>query len=409
MSSRRSFIKGLSYSVAGLPLAGQLARLQATDWSDWLDITGLYPENNLGKINFNCGSAGVQPIVVLEVFKQHQRALAAYAPYEVYAEHHDIIELSKRRLAANVNVEPEEIALVRNTTEAINHILYGILWKKGDEIVISNVDYPSVWNTVRRLKSRYGVVIRKVSLDLNLDNEATIVSRYEAAVSKKTKLLIGTHMTHREGQIMPVAKISAIGTNYGVDVLIDGAHAVGHFPIDIKSIGCQYYATSLHKWLSAPLGSGMIYVQQESIGALHPPTSYAPAQQNNMSKFSMIGTFAFEKWMTLNTVLDFQDNIGIEAKAQRLRAMSTRFRQGLADVPELIFAGNQKDYGGINAFRVTSINNAKLKTHLMDNYGFHIKKVGVGDEQILFLRASFNLHLTDQNVDDLVMGIKQYV
>ncbi len=407
MSNRRSFLKGLSYSFAGLPLGSHLARLQSIDWADWADISTLYPRNASGLINFNCGSAGVQPTIVLDSVAAHQKALSAFAPYEVYAHHQDIIDHSKLRLAQLINVNVENIALVRNTTEAINDVLFGILWNKDDEVVISTVDYPSVWNSLKTLKKRYGIVIRTVLLDLNEDSEQDIVNGYRAKINKRTRLIIAAHVTHREGQIMPVAKISTLANAHNIDVLIDGAHAVGHFAIDVQKIGCQYYATSLHKWLSAPLGCGLLYVQKDKIASLYPPTSYAANQQDLIDKFTWIGTFAFEKWMTLDTVLDFQDSIGLTAKSIRLRAMSTRFREGLAEIPEIIFAGNQKDYGGITAFRIEGQNNSKVFSQLMDDYGFHLKKVGI--QKVLYNRASFNLHLTDMQVDDLIAAIIEVV
>lgn len=407
MSNRRSFIKGLSVTFAGLPLSSQLTRLQSTDWSNWSDISTLYPQDTAGRLNFNCGSAGVQPTVVLESMGAHQRALSAFAPYEIYEQHKDTIDKSKLRLAELINVNKEQVALVRNTTAAINDVLYGIQWREGDEVVISTVDYPSVWNTLKTLQQRYGIGINTVRLDLNQDSEQAIVNGYRTKISNKTRLIIATHVTHREGQLMPVALISALGKGLGIDVLIDGAHAVGHIKVDVQQIGCQYYATSLHKWLSAPLGCGLLYVQKDKIASLYPPTSYAASQQELMDKFTWIGTFAFEKWMTLDTVLDFQDSIGLENKSTRLRAMSTRFREGLAGIPGLIIAGNQKDYGGITAFRVEGINNSKLHNQLMEDYGFHVKKVGI--QKVLYNRASFNLHLTDSQVDDLIAAISDRV
>ena len=406
MSDRRSFLRDVSYSVMGLPLVSHLASMEPIDWSDWAKIKEQYPSNNKGLRNYNCGSAGIQPKVVLEAFKSYQKALSAYAPYEVYEKHKVQVNHCRQRLADLVNAESEEIALVRNTTEAINAVLYGIVWQKDDEILISEVDYPLVWNTVNALKSRYGIIIKTVKANVAKDSDAQIIQNYKKNLTPKSKLILATQVTHREGHIMPVGALSALGRQHGVEVLIDGAHAFGQLEVDVRSIGCQYYATSLHKWLSAPLGTGMLYVQKDRIASLLPPTSYDSNQIDSIDKFMMIGTFAFEKWMTLETVLDFQDRIGLETKRDRLNMMSTRFRMQLAEIPDVTLASNQSDCGGITAFRIESTNNAHLFKNLQKDYGCHIKKVGMYKTKILFLRTSFNLHLDESDVDYLVDSIK---
>ena len=409
MSDRRSFLKDVSCSMIGLPLIPHLAGMDKIDWTQWADIKDQYPMNKEGLLNFNCGSAGVQPTFVLESFKAHQRALSAFAPYEVYEQHKSQVLISRQRLADLINADPAELALVRNTTEGINAVLFGIQWKSGDEILISEVDYPLVWNTAKVLEARYQVVIKTISVNTAVDSDAQIIQKYKKMLSSRTRLLITTHVTHREGHVMPVSELSALGKQHGVEVLVDGAHGVGHIQVDLKEIGCQYYATSLHKWLSAPLGTGLLYVQKDKIAALIPPTSFGEGQVDSIDKFMSIGTFAFEKWMALESVLDFQDKIGLDSKSARLRAMSTKFRTDLGKISQLTLASNQENCGGVTAFRCDNTNNSKLHGRLHNEYGCHLKKVGVGKSQRLFLRASFNLHLDDRDIDYLVESIKAII
>ena len=234
----------MSYSMMGLPLLSHLSSLESVDWSDWKEIKNLYARNDKGLINYNCGSAGIQPLIVLEAFKGNQKRLSAYAPYEIFGKYQPLIKNSIQRLADLIKADSEEIALVRNTTEAINAVLYGIQWNPGDEILISSADYPLVWNTVNVLESRFQITIKTIKVKTEKDSNAQIVQRYKNGLSAKTRLLIATHITHREGHIMPVSDLSALGKQYGIDVLIDGAHGVGQIEVDVKSIGCQYYATS---------------------------------------------------------------------------------------------------------------------------------------------------------------------
>ena len=233
------------------------------------------------------------------------------------------LDLDKRktaeRLSNLVNCDKDELAITRNTTESLDLIISGFPWEKNDEAIFAIQDYGSMQEMFKLTAKRRGIVNKIISVPNQPENDEEIVSLYEQQISKKTKLIMVSHMINITGQILPVKKICEMAHSYNIDVLVDGAHCVGHIDVDIKDLNCDYYGSSLHKWLSAPLGTGLLFVKKEKISKIEPILAGHVHQRDNIMRLNHIGTHPVHSDLAINDAIDYLESIGIERKQNRLR------------------------------------------------------------------------------------------
>ena len=233
------------------------------------------------------------------------------------------LDLDKRktaeRLSNLVNCDKDELAITRNTTESLDLIISGFPWKKKDEAIFAIQDYGSMQEMFKLTAKRRGIVNKIISVPNQHENDEEIVSLYEQQITKKTKLIMVSHMINITGQILPVKKICEMAHSYNIDVLVDGAHCVGHIDVDIKDLNCDYYGSSLHKWLSAPLGTGLLFVKKEKISKIEPILAGHVHQRDNIMRLNHIGTHPVHSDLAINDAIDYLESIGIERKQNRLR------------------------------------------------------------------------------------------
>ena len=233
------------------------------------------------------------------------------------------LDLDKRktaeRLSNLVNCDKDELAITRNTTESLDLIISGFPWEKNDEAIFAIQDYGSMQEMFKLTAKRRGIVNKIISVPNQPQNDEEIVSLYEQQITKKTKLIMVSHMINITGQILPVKKICEMAHSYNIDVLVDGAHCVGHINVDIKDLNCDYYGSSLHKWLSAPLGTGLLFVKKEKISKIEPILAGHVHQRDNIMRLNHIGTHPVHSDLAINDAIDYLESIGIERKQNRLR------------------------------------------------------------------------------------------
>lgn len=246
-------------------------------------------------------------------------------------------ERVRQRLARLANVSAEEIALTRNTTEGLNIAIAGMKLARGDEVVCTDHEYPVIHAALVQRAAREGIVVRKIALPILPKSPGALVDAYRAAISTKTRAVIVSHIVDGVMQIMPVREIAELGRRAGAKVLVDGALAFGQMPVDIGAIDCDYYATSLHKWLSAPLGTGMLYVRAAVIEDTWPLFANAAADSKNVRKFEAIGTHSYAEIAATGQAIDFYEEIGPERKAARLRYLKNYWANQLRDEPRVRF------------------------------------------------------------------------
>ena len=244
------------------------------------------------------------------------------------------VEMVRRRIAETAGCDPEEIAITRNASESLENAQYGIDLKPGDEVLTTNQDYPRMLTTFRQRERREGIVLKTISFPVPPPSMDDLYQRFENAVTPKTKLILVCHITNRTGQIFPIKRICEMAHARDIPVIVDGAHAFNHFPFKISDLDCDYYGTSLHKWTCAPIGTGFLYVRKSRIASTWSMMASADTQVNDIRKFEEIGTHPAANHNAISDALIFNENIGIDRKAARLRYLRDRWANRLAQNPK---------------------------------------------------------------------------
>jgi isopenicillin-N epimerase len=309
-------------------------------------------------------------------------------------------ERVRQRLAATFGCDPEEMALMRNTTEAVETVQFGLDLKPGDEILTTSQDYPSMLTTWRQLEQRRGVVLKTFPFPVPPPSTDDLVARFERAITPRTKVIMMCHVTYTTGQIFPVGKISRMARARGIDTLVDGAHGFAQFPFKRDDLDCDYYGTSLHKWLSAPIGTGFLYVRRDKISKVWPLFGAPADSRDNIRKFEGTGTTPVSGRNAITEAVAFLDSIGLERKAARLRYLRQRWSHRLAANPRIKLLNNDDPLQtcAIGAVAVEGIESGKLTDHLMAKYRIHVRPRYVPGE-FNCLRVTPNVYTTLEEID----------
>ena len=321
-------------TAAGTAVQGQALAAVAANEDYWREIQqGFTLDRTL--INLNNGGCCPSPRVVHEAFKRYLD-LSNQAPvYHMWQVLEPNIEGVRRRLAAAFGCDPEELAITRNASEALQIAQLGLDLRAGDEVVTTNQDYGRMLDTWEQRVRRDRIKLTKVSFPVPPRSHDELASRLLGAITPATRVLHFCHITNLTGQIFPVKQICDEARRRGIRTIVDGAHAFAHFPCKASDLGCDFYGTSLHKWLLAPIGTGFLYVRRELIPTLWPLTPAPVARQDDIRKFEEIGTHPAANHNAIAEALTFHDGIGIERKAARLRYLRDRWATRLATNPKV--------------------------------------------------------------------------
>ena len=232
-------------------------------------------------------------------------------------------------LANFVGCNSKNLVITRNTTESLDLIISGFPWKSGDEAIYAYQDYGAMQDMFEQIGKRHGVVLKKVSVPNHPKNDMELISLYESQITNKTRLIMISHMVNITGQILPVKKICDMAHSYGVEVLVDGAHCVGHFNFKIDNLNCDYYGSSLHKWLATPLGAGLLYVKNKHIPKIWPLIADHEKDPNKIQRLSHTGTHPVSTDLTIIDAIEYLNSIGINKKESRLRFLKTYWQNAL--------------------------------------------------------------------------------
>ncbi|MBD0367158.1 MAG: aminotransferase class V-fold PLP-dependent enzyme, partial [Flavisolibacter sp.] len=280
--------------------------------------------------------------------------------------------------------------------------------KRGDEVVASKQDYPNMVHAWKQREQRDGIKINWVNLDLPSEDETYLVTQYVAAFTPKTKVVHITHIINWNGQILPVRQIADEAKKRGIDVLVDGAHSFAHFDFTIPELNCDYFASSLHKWLYAPIGSGMLYVRKEKIKDIYPLFASDNPLKEDIRKFEHLGTRPFFIEQAIGKALEFHDMIGSERKEKRLHYLKNYWMERVQQVPKVKLHTSLKPQWGC-AIGMVSIDGrkpAELDQFLFNNYRIHATTIEW--ENIKGVRITPNVYTTTKNLDVLIGGIKEF-
>lgn len=325
MKDRRSFLQQLTSLGLGISLGkiniGDYFEAMDNKQLSWEQVRTHFPITDSPFIHLNNGSAGVMPRPVQNSVFDCIKMMNTMPPYKAWDQWESVRTTNKETLAQQLGVNASELAIVRNTTEGLSNILFGLPLQKKDEIIAAAHDYPYALNCIQQREAREGIQLKKLNINLPFIHEDAIVAQYKQAITSKTKAILITYMTHREGHIMPVKKITEMAHAAGVEVILDAAHAFGQFVHKISDLGCDYYSTSLHKWLNAPHGTGLLYIKKDKIQKIFPLLSSDVKVHDKMVKFEYQGTRAFHQELGIGVALVFQEMIGRERKEARLHEL----------------------------------------------------------------------------------------
>jgi isopenicillin-N epimerase len=350
-------------------------------------------------INLNNGGVCPSPRVVHEAFKRYLDHANQAPVFNMWQEQEPNLERVRHGLAQDAGCDPEELAITRNASEALQIAQLGLDLKPGDEVLTTTQDYGRMLDTWEQRVRRDGITLTKISFPVPPPSMGDLVARFERAITPKTKVLHFCHITNLTGQIFPVADICRLARARGIQTIVDGAHAFGHFPFAIGDLGCDYYGTSLHKWLLAPIGTGFLYVRRERIADLWPLTPAAASKANDIRKFEEIGTHPAANHNAIAEARVFHQTIGGDRKIARLRYLRDRWMRRLADHPKakILTSFDPAQSGAIGNLATPGLNVARVASHLYDKHRIIVTPIRHAEFE--GLRITPNVYTTLDEVD----------
>ncbi len=345
---KRTFIKQISAIGLGstIPFMDVLAKSieevahltpekLASNEDFWADIRAGYKLNS-AYINLENGYYCMMPQETLNTYSDNVKEVNYLASRYMRTVQFDNRNLARQQLATMAGCTFDEVIITRNTTESLDLVIGGQDWKEGDEAIYAEQDYGSMMDMFRLMGERYGVVSKIVSLPNHPKNDDEIVKLYASQITDKTKLLMISHVVNITGQVLPVRKICDMAHERGVEVMVDGAHAFAHLDFKIPDLHCDYYGTSLHKWLSVPLGAGLLYIGKNKILKLWPLFAEAKLPRDDIDRLNHMGTVPVHVELTIPDAIAYHNMIGSKRKEERLKYLKTYWTNKVKNHPNII-------------------------------------------------------------------------
>jgi len=414
---KRNFLKKVSLlGLTAFPVFGNIEKLMgsvahlktdelASNEDFWEKIRATY-KLKPDYINLENGFYCFLPEDTLEHFIKHVREVNYQGSYYMRTYQKENKKKVAAKLAEMAGCGADELIITRNTTESLDTIIGGIHWGKGDEAVMANQDYGAMINMFKLVKKRYGIKLKFIDVPMHPENDEEIVAAYEAAITRKTKLLMVCHMVNITGHILPIAKICNMAHAKGVEVMVDGAHAFGHFNFSINDLDCDYYGTSLHKWMSAPLGAGFLYVKKQNIPKIWPLIGSGEREEFDILALNHTGTHPCHTDLAIANAINYHNAIGSDKKEARLRYIQNYWTDKVRDLDHVIL-NTPKDKHRSCAIANVGIKGMKpkdLAKTLLDKH--KIWTVAIDGVGVHGCRITPNVYTTTKELDVLVDAIK---
>ncbi len=413
---KRQFIKDLLLTGIALPLglesiANAFANQEknspealAQDNAFWEELRQQYilkPDY----INLENGYYNFLPQPILNKYIEHIKEVNYQGSYYMRTVQWDNKQKSVIALASIAGCSPDELIITRNTTESLDTIISGIHWQAGDEAIMAEQDYGAMLDMFKQVSDRYGVVNKFISVPNHPKDDDEIVALYKNAITPKTKVLLVSHIINITGQILPIKKISEMAHQYGVQVMVDGAHAFAHIQFKIADLDCDYYAASLHKWLSVPLGAGILYVKKEQIKNVWPLLADSEKDPNKIRRLNHTGTHPVHTDLTIPDAIAYYQLIGPAKKEARLRYLQQYWTSKVSGNPKIILnTPTSADRScaisnvGIQGMKPSVLAERLLKEH-------KIFTVAIDYANVHGCRITPNLYTTTQELDQFVQAL----
>lgn len=424
MSTRREFLGAIALPAAGAAIGARFsfdrgllreiesARGSAEDLARDEDFWALVQQaftQDRSVVNFNNGGVSPSPAVVQEAMRRHleysNSSPPAYGMWRVLEPQREGV---RERLARHWGVDKEEIALTRNSSESLQICQLGIDLRAGDEVLTTTQDYPRMITTFRQRERREGIVLKQFPIPVPCEDDDLIVRLFEEHVTPRTRLILMCHMINITGQILPVRRVVAMARSRGIPVIVDGAHALAHFEFKLPDLDCDYYGVSLHKWLFAPHGTGLLYVRRERIRDLWPMMAATEEQSDDIRKFEEIGTHPAANYLAIGEALTFHQAIGDARKEARLRYLRDSWARPLAEFSDRVRLHTSLKAGfscGIGTVQVDGIDSVELADWLWSEK--RILVTAIKHEEFEGIRVTPSVYSTMEEVQRFVGAVEE--
>lgn len=423
--SRKTFLQKSALATASLSLLEWMQPAQAAEFKSHLErVSKMEPAAaaqdedfwNLIReqytvspniINLNNGGVSPQPKPVQDAhirFYQYCNEAPSYYMWRILDQGREPL---REKIALLAGCSAEEIAFNRNTTEGLNTIIFGLNLKAGDEVVLTKYDYPNMMNAWKQREKRDGIKLVWIDLDLPVENDEIFVEKFANAITSKTKIVHITHMLNWTGQVLPARKIADIAHKKGCQVIVDASHSFVHIDYKITDLDCDYYATSLHKWLCAPFGTGFMYIRKGMVKNVWALLSAPIPDADNIGKFEALGTRSFAAEMAIGNAIDFHYLIGSKRKEQRLRYLKNYWCEKALKVPGFkLYTSLKDDYScAIATFSIDGCTTTDIDSKLFERKKIHCTTVN--HENLHGVRITPHVYTSLRDLDKLVEGIQE--
>jgi len=423
MISRRSFLQaGSSAGTAALTMfagdalaraaragslaAGRTAADIARDEFYWREVQGAFTLDRT-LVNLNNGGVCPSPRVVHEALKRYLDISNQAPVYHLWQVLEPNIEAVRRGLARAFGCEPDELAITRNASEALQIVQLGLDLAAGDEVVTTNQDYPRMLDTWDQRARRDGIRVVRLSIPVPATDMGELVSRFERAITPRTRVLHFCHVVNLTGQILPVRDLCRLARARGIRTIVDGAHAFAHFPFVQRDLECDCYGTSLHKWLLAPVGTGFLYVRRDLVPSIWPLTPANERLTANIRKFEEVGTHPAAMHNAIAEALVFHESLGADRKAERLRYLKARWAEPLRAHPRVrLHTSLDPAYScGVGCVGIEGIDPGRITAHLWDRHRLIVTPIK--HDEFEGVRVTPNVYTTLGEVDLFVEVMRE--
>lgn len=387
-------------------IEGLTATEAATDEDFWGWVRESYTVSpNI--INLNNGGVSPQPKVVQDAHIRYYQYCNEAPSYYMWRILDQGREGLREKLAELCGVDADEIAINRNATEGLNTVIFGLNLKAGDEVVVSKYDYPNMMNAWKQREKRDGIKLVWIDIPQPCEDDKQIVKLYADAITPKTKIVHITHMINWSGNIVPSKAIADMAHSKGCEVIVDAAHSFGHFDFKLRDTGADYLATSLHKWLSAPFGSGIMYIKKDKIKNVWALLSSTEPDGGDIRKFETLGTRSFASEMAIGAAIDFHNVIGAKRKEERLRYLKNYWYEKVKSLPKVIQATSLKpQYScAIAHIGFEGWKGGDLESKLWEKHKIHTSTFVY--EKLNGIRVTPNVYTSIIDLDLLVKGLTE--
>jgi selenocysteine lyase/cysteine desulfurase len=381
----------------------------ATDDADfWRAVQGEFTLDRTW-INLNNGGCSPSPRVVLEALERYLEWANQAPVTNMWTDEEPGVESVRRQLAAEAGCDPEELAVTRNSSEALQIAQLGLELKPGDEVVTTEQDYPRMLDTWEQRVARDGIVVKKLSFPVPLADPLSFVGIVEAAITGRTRVVHVSHIVNITGQILPVREVCAMAGARGITTIVDGAHAFAHFPYVLRDIGCDFYGVSLHKWCMAPVGTGFLYVRRDRIAGHWPLQPANASKKTDIRKFEEIGTHPAANHDAIAEALVFHQRIGTARKHARLLALRKRWTDAVRGLPRVRIhtPDDPRWSGAIGVFSIDGRAPADITTALATKW--RIIATPIDHPAIRGVRVTPSVYTTEAEIDTFVEAVRGLV